>query len=123
MNAYAGGPPVVLSGETTPQKEEITIDPRWSVDMEGGPTKDSVVETAAGDLDQFSRNVMKVPFKPASMPKGPHIKLRVLSSGVEGVNSKEGYRVEVEPGAVTISGTTPRGVMRGVYWLEDSLRE
>ena len=123
MNAYAGGPPVVLSGETVPQKDEITIDPRWSVYLEGGTTKDSVGETAVADLDQFLRNVMKVSIKPALVTKGPHIELRFLSSGVEGVNSTEGYRVEVEPGAVTVSGTTPRGVMRGVYWLEDSLRE
>jgi hypothetical protein len=41
---------------------------------------------------------------------------------LESINTEEGYRIEVEPDLVRIVGRTPRGVMRGVYYVEERMR-
>ena len=38
------------------------------------------------------------------------------------VDTPEGYRVEVEPDSIRILGRTPRGAMRGVYYIEELMR-
>jgi dienelactone hydrolase len=40
---------------------------------------------------------------------------------VDGVNTPEGFRADVQGQDVAIRATTARGIMRGLYWLEDAL--
>lgn len=111
--------PLVPGADAAPEQDgEIRLTARWSIDVPAG--SDPVVRTAAADLSDFLQNGLRVPS--AASESGLYtIRLRIASS-VEGVSTEEGYRVEAEPNALTIAGIAPRGVLRGVYWLEDQLR-
>ena len=39
-----------------------------------------------------------------------------------GVNTAEGFQITAAPSGIDVRATTSRGVMRGVYWIEDALR-
>lgn len=58
---------------------------------------------------------------PKSTAPGARTVRLELVSAVDGVNTPEGFRAVVTGTATTIRATTGRGVMRGLYWLEDAL--
>ena len=115
---YRGGPPLVTVGAAPRHNGEIALTRDWFVDVPAAA--DPVVKTIAADLNDFLRNVLKAGLASPEQGRNP-IRLRV-SPSVDGVSTEEGYRVEAGPDAITIAGIAPRGVMRGVYWLEDQLR-
>ena len=79
------------------------------------------MRAAAGDLTQFFQNTleMRVNISPAKTRR--QIDLRV-NPAVDGVHTSEGYRTTVSQREIVIEATTSRGVMRGVYALEDAMR-
>jgi len=103
---------------------ETCIDKTWTILH----TKDddAVLQAAARDLQRFlaTRAQMQVRLLDRAEKAGAHtIRLTVRrNKEIEDVTSDEGYRVEVRPDRIVIAGRTARGVMRGVYWLEDMMR-
>jgi dienelactone hydrolase len=120
LDPYTGGLPVITRGARPPGPDEISINNRWSIrtDMAG----DEVLEAAAADLSQFFRSALKVDVNTSRNAAGPHIDLRVMPSGVAGVTAIEGYRVDVGKTEIEIRALSSRGVMRGIYALEDLFR-
>ena len=64
----------------------------------------------------------RCPLRPNRRPK-PVATIELLVSDDpelrKAITTEEGYRVDVRPERIVVSATTPRGVMRGVYWIED----
>jgi cephalosporin-C deacetylase-like acetyl esterase len=116
MAGYNGGPFVIQVGSNF-ERGDVRLTPQWSIHAE---SSDEVVSTAAKDLHNFFQNALGINVNLSS--PGPAIQLRVLPGGVEGVSTQEGFRAEVSPDLIRIAALTPRGVMRGVYWLEDEFR-
>ena len=83
---------------------------RWTVEV--ATPGDEVLQTAAEGL----RSAL------GRAAGAGQVRLAVMPA-VEGVRSTEGFSVQVAEGNIEIRGTTARGVMRGAYWLEDSMRE
>ena len=86
-----------------------------------------VLETAAADLQAFlaSRLAARVRLDPArsgQVPRAIELVADRAASRARGVTTAEGYHVDVRADRIVISGQTPRGVMRGVFWLEEILR-
>ena len=117
---YTGGTPIVFVDALPQRAGEVCIDNRWSVTSSGSPSE--VVQYALSDLNQFFANQLRISLAIASNASGPHIALQVAPA-VSGVTTSEGYRIEVTSAEIVIQATTPRGAMRGVYALEDLIRE
>ena len=120
LDAYTGGLPIIATDAAPPRPDEISINNGWSIRTEQG--EDEVVQTAAADLRQFFQNILKIDVKTSQNPAGPHVALRVAAPGIAGVSTSEGYRISVTKSGIDIEALTPRGVMRGVYALEDLFR-
>lgn len=104
---------------------ETAIDGKWIIHH--GTDDDGVLANAAGDLKRFlaARGGIDVAVVPESAQNRPQtIDLLVTDDAqvLQALQTSEGYRVVVEPQRVAVLGRTPRGVMRGVYWLEDAMR-
>src|SRR5205807_9155113 len=93
--------------------------PDWPIAEPVGA--DEVVRTAREDLSDFFENVAKIKIRSTPDAAAHSIQL-IVNAEVEGVNTAEGFRVEVSPDRVSVSAMTSRGVMRGVYWLEEAIR-
>jgi len=117
---YRGGPPVETAGSPPRKPEETTIGPDWSIHT--GANSNIVIATAAEDLGDFFKNALSIAVKESRSQSKPQIRLQ-MSREVQGVNTAEGFRISTSPNEIRIEGITPRGVMRGVYALEDTLRE
>lgn len=115
---YRGGRPIDTVADG-PREGEIRITPQWSIYSE--KRSDEVVRTAEEDLRAFLGNVLAVKVASANRAGKPGIELR-MAPGVEGVTTAEGFRVDVSKGRVVVSSTAPRGLMRGVYYLEEEMR-
>lgn len=120
LSPYGGGPAVVTEGTPPRAPDETVISRQWSI--YGGAHPSEVVETAAKDLSEFFKNALSLDVKNASSQGQPQIRL-LVAPNVQGLKTEEGYRIAVSAREVRIEGTTPRGVMRGVYALEDGMRE
>jgi len=120
LDPYIGGLPIIATDAPPPRPDEISINDGWSIRKEEG--EDEVVQTAAADLSQFFQNILKIDVKTSQNPPGPHIDLRVVAPAVAGVTTAEGYRISVTKSEIDIEALTPRGVMRGVYALQDLFR-
>ena len=116
MSPYQSGPSIVRAGAQA-QDAEITVTPQWSIQAENS---DPVVTTSVDDLREFFQNGSGI--KLSASPTQPSIRLQVVPAGVEGVSTPEGFRVEASREGIRIAALTPRGVMRGAYWLEDEFR-
>jgi hypothetical protein len=97
----------------------VKLTPGWRITFDEGA--DEVVRTAATDLKEFFGNALGLEIGLGAKPGKPQVSLQV-GSKVDGVASSEGYRIEIGADRINISGTTSRGVMRGVYWLEEMFR-
>ena len=120
LKPYTGGPSIVATDAAPPRPDEIAVDNRWSIKTTDDG--DEVVQTAADDLSQFFQNILNLHVKMLPNAAGPHIDLRVLPSGVAGVTTAEGCRIDVSKNEIRVAALTARGVMRGVYALEDLFR-
>ena len=45
-----------------------------------------------------------------------------IRADTRGVTTSEGFSVKAGPSEITITATGDRGIMRGIYWLEDEIR-
>jgi dienelactone hydrolase len=77
-----------------------------------------VAATAARGLEDFLQSCCRVRIEASGAGK---IILQTQPA-VDGVRTDEGFSVVASNGEIRISATTDRGVMRGVYWLEDQIR-
>lgn len=98
---------------------EIPVRRNWSIRTAGNA--DEVVTTAGGDLQQFFEHAFHLRLAMSQSEKSFQIVVQVTDH-IPGVNTEEGYRVSASARNITIEGATSRGVMRGVYTLEDWLR-
>ncbi len=121
LASYTGGPSIHIAHDAPARGDEISINGGWSIHAPG--SGDEVLQYAAADLSQFFQIDFKMDVKTTPSSPGPHIDLRVVPSGVEGVNTTEGYRIEVARNEIAIEGLSARGVMRGAYALEDLFRD
>jgi hypothetical protein len=123
---YADDPARRLVGEAAKENETV-LDASWRVHFDADQDKDAVLATAADDLKQFLAARAGVTIEVSDKPvggNGPVVELAVSSDkGLIGdIDTDEGYRVEVTTQRITVAARAPRGVMRGVYWLEDMVR-
>lgn len=116
---YTGGPAIDTMGSPPRQPDEVAVDAAWSFHLESG--SDKVLRAAAADLAQFFGNALRLNAKISTVQSGPQVELRINPAAV-GVHTPEGYRITVSQREIKIEATTSRGVMRGVYALEDAMR-
>lgn len=114
-----------LSGVPAAGDGETAINSSWTIHYV--PDAEKVVETAADDLRQFfavraGLNV-KLDASPAE-GRAQTVELVVSKDHdfLKAISTSEGYRIEVKPDSLRIVGSTPRGVMRGVYYVEELMR-
>ena len=119
LASYTGGATVDIANSGPPNADEVTVGRGWSIHLESG--SDEVLETAADDLNQFFQNALRMHIGVSPAKTKRQIELHVVPVLV-GVNTPEGYRLSVSQREITIEATTSRGVMRGVYALEDEMR-
>ncbi len=115
---YTGGPAIDATGSPPRQPNEVAVERGWSIHLENGA--DEVTETAAADLAQFFQNDLGLDVKTSIAKSNSQIDLRVAPA--VGVHTQEGYRTTVSEQEIKIEATTSRGVMRGVYALEEAIR-
>ncbi|MFH1268494.1 MAG: hypothetical protein ABIK89_22455 [Planctomycetota bacterium] len=102
---------------------EIILADGWQIRV--AAPRSPQVETAVADLREFLRHQMKVDagvIWGASVSPGP--RSITLSQGPEvadGPRRPAGYRFVVQDDSVTIHGFDARGVLRGVWYLEELL--
>ncbi|HZT33233.1 MAG TPA: prolyl oligopeptidase family serine peptidase [Bryobacteraceae bacterium] len=117
LEGEPGGPPVAVAQASPARPGEVRITPEWGVVVTAAG--DEVVETAAADLREFFARALRMKLAGG---RGPRILLEV-SGGVDGVASAEGFEARVSADGIRIRAGAGRGVMRGVYWLEDAIRQ
>lgn len=111
----------VIRGNAVPQRSgEMAITSRWTI-RSMGPA-DEVLPTAVEDLRRFVREQMNFKIAVSSNRRAQQIEIRVAPSGVQGVKTEEGYRIDVRHDGIGISALSSRGALRAVYELEDRLR-
>lgn len=113
--------------DSAAQDNETVLDASWKIHFDANQDREAVLATAADDLRQFLATRAGIPANISDKPageKGRAVELVVSSEQpiVGGVRTEEGYRVAVSPQRIVVAARTPRGVMRGVYWLEDMLQ-
>ena len=123
---YDNDPAKRFSGGSASDKQ-IALDVSWSIHFEPKEDDEAVLATAADDLKRFLKIRAGIDVHVAGEPAGAEARVIELNvsedeSFVGKVDTEEGYRVEVMPERIRIAARTPRGVMRGVYWLEDTMR-
>lgn len=108
-----------------PATDETAISNGWTIHYVADDAK--VLATAARDLCRFlsfrAGLTTTVSDQPAAA--GGHAVELVVSTDSEfrkAINTEEGYRIEVAPNRIKVLGQSPRGVMRGVYWLEATMQ-
>lgn len=116
---YDGGPAIGTADTQTRHPGEIAVRTNWSIRTD--QHEDDVVSTASKDLQEFLQHTLRLHLPISQRPAPFQIVLEVATR-VPGVNTDEGYRVSASARSITIDGRTSRGVMRGVYALEDWLR-
>ncbi|MCC7498811.1 MAG: hypothetical protein IT160_14615 [Bryobacterales bacterium] len=89
----------------------------WKI-VNQAPAAEQVVPTAIAGFERFLNSCCKVRLSDSA---SRDIVVEVKPS-VDGVTTEEGFSVIAAPGEVRVSATTPRGVMRGLYWIEDEIR-
>ncbi len=118
MSSYEGGEPVGKL-DSGPREGEVEITSQWIIYT--GESSGEVIDAAEEDLREFLSKTMNVNVGSARKGGKRSIELWVESE-VEGVNSSEGFRIAATKDRVVVSGTTPLGVMRGVYQMEEDMR-
>jgi dienelactone hydrolase len=103
-------PAMRIDPTLSPRSGEIVLNAAWTVMRPA--QMDPVVETAAGELGQFLRSL------PSGGSRGS---IELARDDTSGITSVEGYRIVVEPARIRIEARTSRGLMRGVYAIEDRL--
>jgi len=123
LEPYYANPPPMTPRAAPAEAGEAVITRDWTIRFESDP--DGVMRTAAGDLQQFlaacTHLQVEIPGRTGAEEGAPRIELGFDRSKAE-LATDESYRVEVQPQRITISGRMPRGVMRGVYWIEEMMR-
>jgi dienelactone hydrolase len=103
-----------VAADRSASSEDVVVDSNWEVRRPAD--SDDVATTATAELKRFLGSLPK----PAREGNRKIIELSIAAR-VPGVDSAEGFRVEAGQGRVVIRATTSRGIMRGIYWLEDSM--
>jgi len=100
--------------------DEVEITGSWRL-VPTGSTHETI-RLAAEDLPIFLREVMGVGLRPTKDTGGPTITLAIdpTLDGQEAAD--ETHRIEMADDALTVTGKTPRGVLRGVFYVEDVMR-
>jgi hypothetical protein len=121
---YADEPALRLKGKPA-GPDETAIAEGWSVHF--APDAGGVMAAAAADLKQFLSVRAGIGLEVAADPEknAPRTISLVVSDDAEllkTIDTEEGYRIEVGPDRISVIGKHPRGVMRGVYWIEEQMR-
>jgi len=121
---HTGAPAQRLVGEPA-GVGETGIDRSWMIHY--APDPDRILSTVAVDLQKFLDKRAGIPIKLVDRPSSGAaraIELRISKKPafLEAIDTEEGYRVNVGPDSIQIIGRSPRGVMRGVYYIEEKMR-
>lgn len=122
---HAGEDAKPLGGAPEPGADETAVDSSWSIDYT--PDPEGVLETVADDLRQFFAKRAGVELATSSgLPDAGAKKIELVvntdAEFLQKIDTAEGYRIEVKPDSIRILGATPRGVMRGVYYIQELMR-
>lgn len=102
---------------------EIELTRDWRIQV--AAAKSPQVVTAVRDLEEFLRVRLKAPVKVSwNRSAQPQPRTIMLAEGADlpdGPRRPAGYRYEARRDAVTIHGFDARGVLRGVWFIEDLL--
>src|SRR5579872_3328641 len=105
----------VFSHHAPAQSNEIAVDSSWTIQPK---ESDELVTTAAAGLRRFLKTCCGI--VPAA--SGTRRIILQIASSLPGVNTTEGYRIHARAGEIAVAAETSRGLMRGIYALEDSFR-
>jgi hypothetical protein len=106
-----------------PERGEIALDYGWRIQI-ATPSSPQVV-VAVADLGKFLAESMKLDVAATwTASARPAPRTILITQGpdlAEGPRQPGGYRVAVQPNRVQIHGFDARGVLRGIWYLEDLL--
>ena len=86
----------------------------WKI-VNRAPATEDVVPTAVAGFERFLQSCCRLRLAASAA----RTILLEVKPAVDGVTTQEGFAANVAPDQVRISATTPRGIMRGLYWIED----
>ena len=95
----------------------VRLSGEWKLETTG--ITDEPGRYAADDLRAFLKNAFGIA-PAAAGAKTVHLRVQPY---VKGVIKPEGYRIEAGEGGVVVLATTGRGLLRGVFALEDEMRD
>lgn len=104
--------PAKLPASAAARPGEVRVTPGWSIEVVGD---DEVTMAAAADLKEFLDKAFGL--RLGSRGKRT-IRLESAPSGRD-----EGFELRASNDGIAIRGNSPRGLLRGVYWLEESFQE
>jgi len=106
----------IYAGGLSPQNGEIEIDQTWSIEstLSEGPSR-----TAGDDLADFLRGAMDVELARAEDDRSANVIVLAVDASL---GDEETHRITVSADRVEVAGGGPRGVLHGVFRLEDLLR-
>ncbi len=126
LGPYGGDVPSRRLSRSPTATDRITrIGNDWTIRMVSDP--DGVLETAARDLQVFL--IERCGLADIELNAGPGavrgvIELKVVTDPrlLENIKTNEGYCIDAKADRISILGRTPRGVMRGVYQVEEMIQ-
>ena len=108
-------PPVFKKLRTAEPGDVLLSDSNWAIDNR---VSGEVAATAVRGLEDFLRSCCGIRLQRSAARK---IVLQILPA-VNGITTSEGFSVTAGDAEIRINATSERGIMRGIYWLEDEIR-
>lgn len=109
--------------------DEIELTSAWTLVIPA--SAQAVAQTAAADFRQFMKNALQVEMAVESVPDVRAVQTagalvlgteRELPTFASELNRPESFRLTVTGNRIVICGFDERGIMRGLYYLEDLMR-
>jgi len=92
--------------------DEVTLDATWSLELP--PSAGPAARTAAEEFREYLGQSMGITLQGT----GEH---RIVAATGGQMTTPEGFTIELKPGGITITGADDRGMMRGLFHLQDLL--
>ena len=108
-------PPAFKKLRTAEPGDVLLSDSNWAIDNR---ISGEVAATAVRGLEDFLRSCCGIRLQRSAARK---IVLQILPA-VNGITTSEGFSVTAGDAEIRINSTGERGIMRGIYWLEDEIR-
>ncbi len=103
--------------EAQPGPQTVVIDDRWALVTDAAEPS-PVMEQALIELRTFFQRVLDVPLAEAGGTATIQLEIRPKADLPPG---EESFLARIQPDGIRLSARHERGLLRAVYWLEDSL--